>query len=369
MRKLLVLAAAIIVMLVIGSLASRAVLSQNADSDQNRPIFTSDYTLETTKTDDLFVLADTAQLAAGSHVMADAAIVGRSRIVVDGQVDGDLTAMGGDITLGQGAKINGDADLIGSHISFAGHIDGNMSVVADTLDLLPGATINGGLELCVSHFTNETTLNISSRTCGEEERAGWQSLRDGTLVSETLATGGFSFGAFVFTGIVTLGLGALAGVIVSIFPRPFGLMTQAIRSVPARSARVGCVTLILLVALAAGVMVILAVLPPLGLVLLPVAALLSLPLGLLFAAGWITLALLTGDWLLRKLARHHSPPMLTVIAGSLGLFAVWTLLTILPFGPILGVVIPFVVGTVGFGAAIMTRVGTRSPARTHFVQG
>ncbi len=369
MRKLLGLLVAIIVILVIGTVASRAVLNHQANSDDNRPIFTAEYTLETTKTDDLFVLADNAYLAANSHVQADAALVGRDRITVDGQVDGDLTAMGGNINIGEGAQINGDADLIGSHITFAGQINGNLSVVAEKFDLLPGASFNGSLELCASNFTNESTIEVVSRTCAEDELAGWQSLRDGTFVSQTLSGGGFSFGVFVFTGIAALGLSALAGVVVSIFPRPFGFMSQAIRSLPGRAARVGCFTQILFVALGAGVVVIIAVLPPLGLVLLPIFALLALPLGLLFAVGWITLALMAGDWLLRQFARRQSPPMLTVIAGSLGLFVIWTLLTVLPFGPILGALLPLVVGTVGFGAAIMTRVGTRSPSRTHFVQG
>lgn len=369
MRKLLVLLVAIIVVLAIGSVASRAVLNHQASSDENRPIFTADYTLDTLKTDDLFVLADNAALTASSRVQADAAIIGRNSIKVDGQVDGDLTAMGGNITIGESAQINGNADLIGSHITFAGQINGNLSVVADKLDILPGASYSGSLELCVNTLINETSLQTNNRTCAEDERAGWQSLREGTFVSEALSGGGFSFGAFVFTGIVALGLSALAGVIVSIFPRPFGFMSQAIHSLPGRAARVGCFTQILFVALGAGLLVIIAVLPPLGLVLLPIFALLSLPLALLFAVGWVTMALMAGDWLLRQFARRQSPPMLTVIAGSLGLFVIWTLLTILPFGPILGALMPLVVGTVGFGAAIMTRVGTRSPTRTHFVQG
>lgn len=369
MRKLLVFAVAFVVLLVVGAAVSRAVLNQQGSSGENRPVFTSDYTLETTKTDDLFVLADTAQLAAGSRVMADAALVGRSSITIYGQVDGDLTAMGGSVTLGEGALIKGSADLIGSEITLAGQISGNVSVVADKLNILPGASYSGTLDLCVNTLINESSLQTSSQSCGEEERAGWQSLRDGTFVSEAMTGGGFSFGGFVFSGILALGLSALAGVVVSIFPRPFGFMSQAVRSFPGRSVRAGCVTQVLVLALAGGVLVVIALLPPLGLVLMPVAALLALPLGLLFAAGWVTLALLAGDWLLRGFARRHSPPMLTVIAGSLGLFLVWTLLTVLPFGPILAFLAPVVVGTVGFGAAIVTRGGTRSPTRTHFVQG
>jgi len=94
-----------------------------------------------------------------------------------------------------------------------------------------------------------------------------------------------------------------------------------------------------------------------------------LPLGILFAIGWITMALLTGDWLVRRFMRRTSPPMLTVIAGSLGLFLIWTVIGILPFGPLLGLVMVLVIGAAGLGAVIMTRLGTRTAARSYFVQG
>jgi hypothetical protein len=113
--------------------------------------------------------------------------------------------------------------------------------------------------------------------------------------------------SFAFTGILALGLAALSGLIVTIFPRHFGQMTQAVRALPARVSRIGCLTQGLVVALVAGLGILIAVLPPLGLVLLPILALLMLPLGILFVIGWMTVALLTGDWLLRRFAPHQLP--------------------------------------------------------------
>jgi hypothetical protein len=147
-RKLLVLAAVIVVVLVIGGAASRAVLQQ-ANANHNAPIFTSTYTLDTLKTDDLFVIADTAHLLTGSRVKADASLIGRTNVTVDGQVDGDLTVMGGDIQLGKEAQITGDASLIGNTITLAGHIDGDLSIVADTLNINPGSW-NGALDICAT---------------------------------------------------------------------------------------------------------------------------------------------------------------------------------------------------------------------------
>ncbi len=369
MRKLLVLAAVIIVVFIVGGAASRAVLNR-ANANADAPVFTSSYTLNSTKTDDLFVLADTAHLLAGSHVEADASLIGRSGVKIDGQIDGDLTVMGGAINLGKEALITGDASLIGNSVTLAGHITGDLNIVAENLTINPGTQLDGTLDLCATHFINEQSGDaaVAVRKCGANELTGWQSLRAGMFAAKPFS-GGFSAASFAFTGILALALAAFSGLIVTIFPHRFGQMTQAVRSLPARVSRIGCLTQALALALIAGLGILIAVLPPLGLILLPVLALVLLPLGILFVIGWMTMALLAGDWLLRRFARRTTPPMLTVIAGSLGLFFIWTLLGILPFGPVLSGLMVLLMGAVGLGAAIMTRVGTRSAARSYFVQG
>ena len=369
MRKLLVLAVVIIVVLIIGG-AARVTVVQRASSNSDGPIFTSSYTLDSTKTDDLFVIADTVHLLTGSRVEADASMIGRSGVTIDGLVDGKLTVMSGSITMGKNAHINGDVSLIGNSITLAGQIDGNLKIVADSLSISPDSQLSGTADICAAHLIKDSNADIqlTVQKCGDNELAGWQSIRTGMFAAKPFP-GGFSLAGFALTGILALGLAALSGLIVTIFPRRFGQMTQAIRGLPFRVARVGCLTQLLAVVVVGLLVVIIAILPPLGLVLLPILALLLLPLGLIWVIGWMTMALLTGDWLLRRFVQRTSPPMLTVIVGSLALFLIWPLLGILPFGAIAGSIIMLVTGAVGLGAAIMTRLGTRSPARSYFVQG
>jgi len=368
-RKLLVFAAVIIVVLVIGSVARVAVV-QRVSTNQNGPVFTSSYILKDTKTDDLFVIADFVQLLGNSHIEADASLIGRNRVAVSGVIDGDLTVMGNEIELSTGSQINGDAILIGNNILVNGQVTGRLHVIAEHLRIDENARLSDDTMLCAQNMTiKNVDQTLGTRQCGNDERAGWQALRDGTFVQKVLAGGKFSFSSFVFTGLFALGLAALSGLVVTIFPRRFGQMTEAIRTLPRRVSRIGCLTQIFAVALIAGLGILIAVLPPLGLILLPILALLMLPLGLLFVVGWMTMALLAGDWLLRRFARRTSPPMLTVIVGSLGLFLIWMLLGILPYGPVFSLLMVVLTGAVGLGAAIMTRGGTRSPARSYFVQG
>jgi cytoskeletal protein CcmA (bactofilin family) len=366
-RKLLVFAVVIIIILIVGGAASHVVVSR-ASTNADGPVFTSSYTLDATKSDDLFVIADTAHLLTGSHVEADASLIGRSGVTIDGTVDGHLTVMGGAITMGKDAVINGDISFIGNSVTLAGHVTGDVSIVAENLSINPGTEFNGSLDICATHLMNENSSEIAVRKCGSDELAGWQTLRTGMFAAKPFP-GGFSFASFAFMGIFALGLAALSGLIVTIFPRRFGHMTQAVHALPARVSRIGCLTQISVVALLALLGLVIAVLPPLGLILLPILTLLMLPLGLMFAIGWMTMALLAGDWILRRFARRASPPMLTVIAGSLGLFLIWTLLGILPYGPLLGFLMILLVGALGLGAVMMTRVGTRSATRSYFVQG
>ncbi len=369
MRKLLVFAAVIIIILVIGGAVSRVAVHR-AVTNQNEPIFTSSYILNNTKSDDLFVIADFVQLQRESHVEADASLIGRNRVAVSGIIDGDLTVMGNEIEISSGSQINGDATLIGNNILINGQVTGRLHVIAEHLSIDGDARLSDDTMLCAQNMTiTNIDQTLGTRQCSNDEREGWQALRDGTLLQKAFAGGKFSFAEFIFSGIFALGLAALSGLIVMIFPRRFGHMTEAIRTLPRRASRVGCLTQILALALMLGLGTLIAVLPPLGLILLPILALLLLPLSIMFVIGWMTMALLAGDWLLRRFARRSTPPMLTVIAGSLGLFFIWTLVGIFPFGLVINGLMFVLIGAIGLGAAIMTRAGTRSPARTYFVQG
>ena len=104
-RKLLVLAVVIIVVLVIGGAASHAVL-RPADANQNGPVFTSSYTLATTKTDDLFVIADTAgKFPYAEEVTADFVYVrlhGSEVLYASGYRDDELDVWAGKIAAWRG---------------------------------------------------------------------------------------------------------------------------------------------------------------------------------------------------------------------------------------------------------------------------
>lgn len=367
-RKFLIIIAIVVIVLIVGRAVSNRVV-ENVAIGEGEIALTDAYVLNSTLNEDLFVIADSAQLTAASQVTGDAALVGRSRASLAGRIDGDVVLMGGELELMKGANITGDAAFIGNRVTLAGMVQGDLSVLADTLTILPGARLPDATELCASHIIDERSDSPPLTNCGTEELAGWQAVRDGSFVTETLGAGGFSSAGLLLSISFTLAMTALAGVVVTIFPRAFSYMTQAARQIPRRLAGVGCLTLLLVPGIGAGLVITLALLPPLGLILLPITCLLVIPLLLCFVAGWMTMALLLGDGVLRRFARHASPPMTTIMVGSFALLLLWLLATALPYGSLIGVGLMLLIGIVGLGAALVTRLGTRSPTRRHFVQG
>src|SRR5262245_56906406 len=79
-------------------------------------------------------LAETIQLDGGSQINGGAALVG-SMVTVDGQVNGDLRAIGSSITLDNDAEINGNTSLTRETIVIndQAQINGNLTVAGENI--------------------------------------------------------------------------------------------------------------------------------------------------------------------------------------------------------------------------------------------
>jgi hypothetical protein len=113
----------------------------------------------------------------------------------------------------------------------------------------------------------------------------------------------------------------------------------------------------------------LATIPPLGLLLLPVFLLLLLLLVVLTMTGLVTAVIMIGDWLLRRMSRLPAPPMIAAVVGSLTLSLALAAIALLPFGFAINFVLLGAFSCVGLGASLFTRIGTRPVGRTYFIQG
>jgi hypothetical protein len=372
-QKILPLLFAVIIMIGVASITQTRV-ANNSQVDSKQVIFVDDYNLSSTYDHPLAVVADSAILAVGSHVEGDAALVGHDIARGEGIVDGNLTVVGDVLMLSETGRVNGDFAAMGSDVVLAGMVTGKVTIIGDTLLIDSGAKITGNITACVDSITDLRTDAVPVERCQDTAAlmhlfAPLQGLSKGFEISQLAASGGLTGNGLLFSLSASLLLTGLSALAVTIFPRPFSHVQEALLSTPGSMTALGCMALLLTVGLFTGIVVVVSAFPPAGLVLVPLGLLLGLGVVSMSIIGWITLGLLVGDFALRHLTRSVLPPVITVIFGSILLFTLWHILAIIPFGGLFGLLLMGLLGAAGFGAALTTRAGTRPLHRRHFVQG
>lgn len=362
-----------ILILIVFVLLILGVLSRQWAQDfrpESRLTMTSDYLLNDTIADDLVVMAGNIVLESESRVQGDASLIAGT-ITIEGTIDGDLTTMGETLTLGANSHIAGDASLFGSDITLGGRIDGSLHISSDQLTLLPDAQIADTGNLCAATIIDNRTDAPALTPCEAPPFPLFDTLVAlrqpvTTLNAAQWAAPSSALLTLVLGSLVLAGLSTLA---VAMFPRQISRIEEAIRLRPGGLFGAGVAVFLLVFGLSAALIVVLALLPPVGLLLLPIYALAGLVGLALLIAGLVTLSLVIGDWLARRVVRVSQPPLVTALLGSLTLSILMALLALAPFGFIFGLVVLLAISSVGVGAALFTRLGTRSLQRTYFVQG
>jgi cytoskeletal protein CcmA (bactofilin family) len=288
---------------------------------------------------------------ANGGVLGDASMVGET-IHVAGKVSGSLNVIGKDVYLDPTAHIAGSATLLGSTVTVGGQVDGDLVVNEGDLTILPDAQVNGAISIsCAAQIT--------------DQRAGQPALDCHSLEIPQVQPAALAIlgvlGALVLTGMSALS--------VTFFPRHISRIEEAMRARPRSFVGVGIATYALVTGVFFAVLFLLAIFPPLGLLLVPVFLVLGLILLILCVSGLSTLAVILGDWMLRRNSRLPVPPLIAAVLGSLTLSLPLGVIALLPFGFGISVLLLGAISSVGLGAALFTRVGTRPVGRTYFIQG
>lgn len=283
-------------------------------------------------------------------VAGDAALIalGGQPVVVDGSVAGDLTVIGGDVTLNPASVVSGDAFIIGGQISLLGQIDGDVSLSGDRLTVGEQAVIAGTLDSCdVRDIDAPAGLEITRCT-----------------PLDPPSTAGVLAGT-VFGAVFLSGLSALA---VIIFPRQIAQMEDAMRRRPLRLTGAGVAVGALAIGISAAIALLTTAVPPLGFVGVPLFLLMLLAFGIMALLGGVPLYILVGDWLLGRL-RMQAPPLVAVLVGAVVISIGLSLLSLIPVVMWIGVVLSLLLLALSVGTAFDTRLGTRNRQRSYFVQG
>jgi hypothetical protein len=305
----------------------------------------------------------------GSLLLTSLACVGGTR-EVDGfglrrtydlkegeQRSGDQVILATTIKLRPESTIDGDATLIGQKVELGAEVAGDVVVVADRLTVKETAVIRGDLVMCVDNLTRENGARIDGevkKECTESRHtsvsnlfeSGFEDWQENFFVRLTSLIGGALF------------FGALAALSTVIVPRPLIRMSRSIRQAPVVTGGVGCLTVLVAIGLTLAYVVSLLLILPL--ILLPFVLLGWVLLGLLSVLGWVALAEPFGRFLFRMLHMDEQPRMVTAAIGGIALTVLVRMWSLFWFTTWIGALMMVMLGSVGLGAVVLTRLGTRS---------
>ncbi len=156
---------------------------------------------------------------------------------------------------------------------------------------------------------------------------------------------------------MALATGALSGLMAAIVPRQLIRARDTAMIQPATAAIVGVLGLIL--AVGATFVYGLSLFSIVTIVLVPLVVLAWTAIGLIAFAGWIVVAEPFGRILLARLD-IQTVPMVAATVGGVALTFGTEFLSAIPFVGWIGSLLALLIGCAGFGALLLTRLGTRS---------
>lgn len=278
------------------------------------------------------------------------------------QLSGDLGVVGGVATIDAGALVTGDVMVAGGTLNLAGQINGDVAVFGGSVSLTDSAVIQGDLVT----YGGSIQRSEGATVLGDVSQGGASEF---TLPSDVTAPDGFDqeYGTMqpdrpttpggwllhilwriVRAGVMTLALAALAALTALLWPRGLERLTKTTQQQPLIVFAVGLLSWIVGI----GLVVVFAV----TLCLLPLALLLILVLLVAALVSWVVAGFLIGRKLLALLKVHNPSIVLEAALGTLVVMGAYFLIGIIPctdfiFGTI--------VGSIGLGAIVLTRFGTR----------
>ncbi|HET6637407.1 MAG TPA: hypothetical protein VFH82_01300 [Gemmatimonadota bacterium] len=276
---------------------------------------------------------DRVRVGASVHVGEDEVVDGDvvavlGSVSVDGRVTGDVVSVMGSVNLGEDAIV-----------------DGEVVVVGGTLNREPGAVIEGGVE--------EVAWGPNVHFGGPEFHAPFLE----------------GVGGLIMTIIWITVLGALAALMYLLARRPVERMAYRISESPWKAALVGLVAQILFFPVLVLSIVLLAIsIIGIPLLLAVPFALVALAIGMLI--GFTAVARVLGSSAENRFGWQHDNPFVAVLigVGLIMLVSFFASVLGIPGGPlgvfavilgILGFVLQYAAWTVGLGALLLTRFGTR----------
>jgi hypothetical protein len=253
-------------------------------------------------------------------------------------IQGDLLILGGEVTLPENVVVSGSVHLLLGKLTLDGRVEGDVSFLNGELSLGPSAHIRGDLNLGGGSFHPSAESAIE----GELNTGAGVPLPS---VPERESPADWSFWIRAITNGLFSGL--IAAALVRYFPLPIERIGEAISNHSLASGSmgilVGIVGISLLVTIAYTI------------ILIPVSILMLFLLAAGVFLGWVGLGNELGRFLIRLLKRPARPSG----AAFLGMFVFMPGLQLLTTLPAIGGLLGIALAAGGLGAVSLTRFGLR----------
>ena len=301
--------------------------------------------------------------AYAAPVADDQVVFGGDFVLKSGEVLlGDLVLFGGNATLEAGSRVNGDVFLMGGNAEIAGEVTGDVALLGGNVELLATAHVYGDAVAIGGNLIRAAGARVDGQVAEGNEFIGpfdfswpfdfgFDGVR-GIGPVESLRMGFSPVLGLIWFGFRSLLLAAVAVLVVMFWPQPTDRTGRAAIAQPILGGGLGLLTIvvgpILLLVLAITILLIPVTL--IGIVLLLVAGLF----------GWIAIGLEVGKRLAEAFKWELQPPaaagmgtlVLTLVIGGIALVLPWCV----------GWLAPFLVASIGLGAVMLTRFGSREYA-------
>lgn len=293
-------------------------------------------------------------------------------VETDETIRNDIALFGEDLTIEEGATVKGDIALFGGNATIAGTVDGDIVLFGGNLTAASTAVIDGQCAVVGGSLTDDTDAGINCTTAsfGSDFAPVFSELAaqfDPPTPPEIPPVEIYRpsparqfFGGVAEAAGETLVMALLAFGVAYLLPNHLTQAEAVVRRKPMTSGAVGILTavavpvLIALLAITSAILVLVCI----GILGFPLVFVFSVAFAAAMVFGWITVGDLVGRWLAEKMNLQNRSLPVTAALGTAALTFGIGLLGALPF--VIGEgLLTVIIGSVGLGAATLTRMGTR----------
>lgn len=284
--------------------------------------------------------------SSNGSVQGNQLIIAREVIYPAGTlIEGDIVAIGADVTINPGAMVKGNILVLGSSLENQGIIKGNLNLLAGNAILRNGSLLNGD----INQLFNHVVIAEKAEVTGEINTISYPGApidSFGSLI--VLITDRFNSQNWLMMDIVRVIITSLLALLAGIFLKNrMAVMVQQMQNQPLLTWGAGVLSFAVIPILSI-LLIITICLSPLGLILI-------ILLALAYIFGWIALGITSGSVLMLWL-KAKWPFELQAFIGAL-VFGIMT--TLVGRIPCLGWTLNILLGCIGLGAILITRIGSK----------